>query len=285
MTNTNLRLFAADMDGTLLDNDNAFNRRKFAEVIGILRRQQKKFVIATGNQTIRINKMFLPFDSDGQVISMVAENGAFVQNGQNLLHQSIIDPIKTKRIYDLLPTLNPRPTLVIFAGKDAAFAPTWQESVQVEGTRIFFAGTIDDFYPNWVPIKAFAEINVPIDKISLSWTNDSGQGFLDLLNSDPILSGLRSPISGFGAIDIVNKNADKASGLQLLAKELQIRPEEMAAFGDGLNDLEMLQYVGHPYIMPNSQDELKSYFNQDQYTVSDNNHDGVLDTILKLLDD
>ncbi len=137
MTNTNLRLFAADMDGTLLDNDNAFNRRKFAEVIGILRRQQKKFVIATGNQTIRINKMFLPFDSDGQVISMVAENGAFIQNGQNLLHQSIIDPIKTKRIYDLLPTLNPRPTLVVFAGKDAAFAPTWQESVQVEGTRIF----------------------------------------------------------------------------------------------------------------------------------------------------
>ncbi|WP_338390977.1 HAD hydrolase family protein [Oenococcus oeni] len=75
-------------------------------------------MIATGNQTIRINKMFLPFDSDGQVISMVAENGAFIQNGQNLLHQSIIDPIKTKRIYDLLPTLNPRPTLVVFAGKD-----------------------------------------------------------------------------------------------------------------------------------------------------------------------
>ncbi|AZZ60487.1 HAD family phosphatase [Oenococcus sp. UCMA 16435] len=283
MTNKHLRLFAADMDGTLLDRENSFNRQKFAKVIDILRRQHKKFVIATGNQTIRINKMFLPFDSNGQVISMVAENGAFVQKGQNLLHQSIIDPVKVKRIYDLLPNLNPRPTLAVFAGKDASFAPIWQESVRVEDTRIFFAGTINDFYPNWIPIKTFAEINVPIDKISLAWTNNSGRNFLDLLNSDPLLSDLRTPTSGFGAIDVVNKNADKAFGLRILAKELQIEPAEMAAFGDGLNDLEMLQYVGRPYIMPNSQDELKAYFSSDQYAVSDHNHDGVLDTILNLL--
>ncbi|MDN6967886.1 HAD family phosphatase [Oenococcus sp. UCMA 17063] len=283
MTNKHLRLFAADMDGTLLDRENSFNRQKFAKVIDILRRQHKKFVIATGNQTIRINKMFLPFDSNGQVISMVAENGAFVQKGQNLLHQSIIDPVKVKRIYDLLPNLNPRPTLAVFAGKDASFAPIWQESVRVEDTRIFFAGTINDFYPNWIPIKTFTAINVPIDKISLAWTNNSGRNFLDLLNSDPLLSDLRTPTSGFGAIDVVNKNADKAFGLRILAKELQIEPAEMAAFGDGLNDLEMLQYVGRPYIMPNSQDELKAYFSSDQYAVSDHNHDGVLDTILNLL--
>ncbi|MDN6900601.1 HAD hydrolase family protein [Oenococcus sicerae] len=285
MIDSDIKLFAADMDGTLLDGANSFNQKKFAQVINILRRQNKKFVLATGNQVSRIQRMFLPFDPKGQVISMVAENGAFIQEGARPLYQSVIDPIKVNRIFDLLPRLDPQPTLAVFAGKESAFAPKWQQSVRQPDTQIFFAGTIDDFFPSWSAIDDADEISIPIDKISLSWAKDSGQHFLNSLKHDPLLSGLRTPTSGFGAIDIVNEEADKASGLKMLAKEFAVDRRQMAAFGDGLNDLEMLQYVGRPYVMPNAQDELKAYFKPSQYADSDNNHDGVLNTILDLIEE
>lgn len=38
----------------------------------------------------------------------------------------------------------------------------------------------------------------------------------------------------------------KASGLKRLAERWGISPEQCAAFGDGGNDIEMLQYCGHP---------------------------------------
>ncbi|MFT8469753.1 MAG: HAD family hydrolase [Oenococcus sp.] len=284
MTETGtIRLFASDMDGTLLDSHNHFNQKKMKQVVDLLRQQKKHFVLATGNQAMRINKFFSPFDPQGDVISMVAENGAYIQKGHQRLHQSVINPIKVRRIYDLLQVLDTKPTSAVFAGEGSSFAPDWQESVQNPKTQIFFAGTISDFYPNWQAIDSFDQITIPIDKISLNWKQDSGQQFLDMLENDPLLTGLRTPTSGFGAIDIVNAGADKATGLQRLANDLKIPAGQMAAFGDGLNDLEMLQYVGQPYIMPNSQAELKQYFDKSRLTAADNNHDGVLDTILAIL--
>ena len=47
--------------------------------------------------------------------------------------------------------------------------------------------------------------------------------------------------SGFGMIDIVAPNINKAVGLQELGAHYGIEPAEMAAFGDGGNDIEMLR--------------------------------------------
>ncbi|KGO31787.1 hypothetical protein Q757_05060 [Oenococcus alcoholitolerans] len=56
----------------------------------------------------------------------------------------------------------------------------------------------------------------------------------------------------------------------------------MAAFGDGMNDLAMLKYVGHPYVMPNASDDLKEIrLLTCRWAANDNRHDGVLDTIWK----
>jgi hypothetical protein len=85
--------------------------------------------------------------------------------------------------------------------------------------------------------------------------------------------------SGYGAIDIVNPDVNKANALSYIAETLEIAPEEIMAFGDGLNDLEMLEYVGQPVAMTNADEEL---FKHDfAISVADNDHDGVLRTILE----
>jgi hydroxymethylpyrimidine pyrophosphatase-like HAD family hydrolase len=52
-------------------------------------------------------------------------------------------------------------------------------------------------------------------------------------------------------------NSNKAVGLTKLLERFGIAPDEAVAFGDGLNDMEMLSLVGMGVAMGNARDELK----------------------------
>ncbi|MNR44396.1 Sugar phosphatase YidA [compost metagenome] len=58
-------------------------------------------------------------------------------------------------------------------------------------------------------------------------------------------------------MDLNPNGRNKAVGLRLLMDHLQLLPEEVAAFGDGANDFEMIAEVGTGIAMGNAVDELK----------------------------
>ena len=55
-------------------------------------------------------------------------------------------------------------------------------------------------------------------------------------------------------IEISARNVNKASALDVLARRLGIAPEEILAFGDGENDVDMLKYVGIGCAVANAAD-------------------------------
>ena len=59
------------------------------------------------------------------------------------------------------------------------------------------------------------------------------------------------------AFEIYSPKVSKAVGIQKVIEYLNIPLETSYAFGDGSNDIEMLQYVGHGIAMGNSCQELK----------------------------
>ena len=79
-------------------------------------------------------------------------------------------------------------------------------------------------------------------------------------------------------LEIVHANISKFSALERIFKKYNISPEEVMAFGDEENDIEMLRSVGHGYIMKNARDSLKRGFNVTEF---DNDHSGVVRTIEK----
>ena len=54
--------------------------------------------------------------------------------------------------------------------------------------------------------------------------------------------------------------ANKGTGVERLAKRLNLQPDEIMAFGDNYNDVSMLDYVGHPYIMESATEELRNRY-------------------------
>ena len=59
------------------------------------------------------------------------------------------------------------------------------------------------------------------------------------------------------------------------------KPEEVAAFGDGGNDREMLELAGHSYAVANASDEIKKVA---RYIIQSNARDGVLNAIENILE-
>lgn len=60
------------------------------------------------------------------------------------------------------------------------------------------------------------------------------------------------------AVDVLDQQASKARAIKQVLDHLKIKPEQSAAFGDGLNDLEMFRLVGIAIAMGNAQAHTKA---------------------------
>ena len=59
------------------------------------------------------------------------------------------------------------------------------------------------------------------------------------------------------SFEICDLDTSKATGVEKVLEHLNIDKDHSYAFGDGLNDLEMIKYVGHGIAMKNAVDQLK----------------------------
>jgi Cof subfamily protein (haloacid dehalogenase superfamily) len=59
------------------------------------------------------------------------------------------------------------------------------------------------------------------------------------------------------ALDILPTGGSKAKGIEAFVKKMRMKPENVYAFGDALNDIEMLQTAGTGIAMGNGLNEAK----------------------------
>ena len=75
------------------------------------------------------------------------------------------------------------------------------------------------------------------------------------------------------AFDIISKTTGKVWGIQEYCKLMGIQQEETMAFGDGDNDIEMLEYVGIGVAMGNANEDVKK---EADYVTDSVDEDGIL---------
>ncbi|MFD3259296.1 Cof-type HAD-IIB family hydrolase [Paenibacillus lentus] len=74
------------------------------------------------------------------------------------------------------------------------------------------------------------------------------------------------------SLDVLPGGGSKAGGIAQLIRRMGFEPEEAYAFGDNLNDMEMLQYVGHGIAMGNAPDCVKQIA---RYVTADVDRHGI----------
>lgn len=81
-------------------------------------------------------------------------------------------------------------------------------------------------------------------------------------------------------IDISNAGVHKGTTVKELQKLLGVTKEETMAFGDGLNDIELLNAATYSFAMENAFEETKAAAN---FITRSNDEQGVLQTIQKII--
>lgn len=102
----------------------------------------------------------------------------------------------------------------------------------------------------------------------------------DILNAGPIRDHINYFTSDPRFMEIVDRNCSKALALDKLCKMYGIKQEETVSFGDGYNDLPMIEWAGLGVAMANAPDEIKK--RADLVTLS-NEEDGVAAVLEELL--
>jgi Cof subfamily protein (haloacid dehalogenase superfamily) len=77
-------------------------------------------------------------------------------------------------------------------------------------------------------------------------------------------------------LEFMHYQATKKHALQTLTEKYGVKREEVMAFGDSYNDLEMIEYAGMGIAMDNSHEEIKK---KADYIADTNNNDGVAKVI------
>lgn len=83
-------------------------------------------------------------------------------------------------------------------------------------------------------------------------------------------------------LEIMPQGINKSVGAKHVLDALNIDPKHCVAFGDQLNDFELLSFVEHPFIMGNANDALKSHF--PERIIDTNLNDGVAKTLDRLFE-
>lgn len=79
--------------------------------------------------------------------------------------------------------------------------------------------------------------------------------------------------------DFIQKKTNKGTAIQQVLEKLNISPDEAIAFGDGMNDKDMLQLVGHSFAMGNAHPNVFQYA---KYKTTSVNEDGIYNGLKEL---
>ena len=243
-----IKLIACDLDGTLLPPtkimpDDTFPLiKKFSAKGGV-------FAPASGRQLPNLLKLFAPV---ADKIAIIAENGGLVWYGGEIVFS---DPTPAE---DILRALQ------IIRGVDGLYPVlSCAERAFYEDDYPRFVETLKRSYSSEMFVDNLDEIAKTHEALKISVWDSSPAAEHGGKILPPLIEGLRTMISGYDWIDVSVAHANKGRALNALMQRLGFEKEAVAAFGDHMNDYEMLKESGHPYVTANAYPPLKALIGEE----------------------
>ena len=289
----NIQVIAMDMDGTLLHKDNTISKQTKKQLIR-LQKQGVKLVLASGRSYTRLMRYAKELKMDVYGGYLIEVNGV-----------AIYDFKEKKRYIDgRMPISNAKELFHYFSKWNVEYLGYMDEGVfdynpeslleekrryRVEhhilddfpwtsGTFHFLAD-FRDGYPDIRTIMSADEITEELNKVVITYHADVLNEIVKIARKelgDRYWLGLTSD----RWLEISMPTVTKGQGLEKLSKITNIPLEQMMAFGDGENDIDMLQKAGLGIAMGNALDTVKEA--ADACTCT-NNEDGIYHAIIKYL--
>jgi Cof subfamily protein (haloacid dehalogenase superfamily) len=262
------RLLAIDLDGTLLTprprkmiTPRAHHAIQQVVAAGI------KVVIATGQSLVVLQHICRDLPLTGP---QIIENGAVIadiKTGQ-LYHEKLLPPTL---ILPVLETLQE-------AGFHRAYHTLDRVYADIDAPRVRRW-----YEPPIPPVIEIASVASLYPEPCIKLVGIAEEAMLRAKRPaliDKFAGQLYVTQSAYDLLEFLHPAVSKEHGLRIIAQDLNIKPEEVVAIGDGHNDIGMIQFAGLGVAMGNAHEEVKR---EADYVTLSNAEDGVADMIEKML--
>jgi Cof subfamily protein (haloacid dehalogenase superfamily) len=266
-----MRLIATDLDGTLLDSSSAVSPRTRA-ALDAARARGIHVVPVTARQPIGLRAIAADAAFDDWAL---CSNGAYavhLTEGRMLFAEEL--PAATIRT--LAEALRASIPGLLFAsvregGETFVAQQGYAEIADLSDHKR------DPKTMGGVPLEQV--LSAPSLKFVIRHPELAPAALFDTLRSLG-LTGFEATLSGAPFVEVMAEGVTKATGLARLCAHLGIDRADVVAFGDALNDVEMLRWAGHGVAMADAAPVVQDA--ADETTVS-NDEDGVARVIERLL--
>lgn len=250
-----IKLVAMDLDGTLLNADRRVSEEN-AEALRACEARGVKMVLASGRSFQSVRRLAKEIGLTSPIIS---SNGAKLDespDGPTLL-EDVFPLDVSKQVYSILKESG---IYFVCYGRDALYRNNLQSAAEAgrglnappktkSENDAFIVTTIDD-----EDLMISEGIHEPLKYVAFTHEADKLAALRETLTrqTDCALSS-----SWFDNVEVLIHGAGKGKAIRTLCAHYGIAKEETMAFGDNLNDLDMLEAVGVPVAMENAIDALK----------------------------
>lgn len=236
------RLVVTDLDGTLLSSQQKISPRNLAALTSWAARGAH-ICVATGRHPASALQLTSRFEFP---YTLVAMNGAVIidQPANRITRRAFLQPDETRSVLEVLRALVPESRRDVLT-LDARYASQLDDEVKLRAADIGI-----ELHP--IPGSGAIEAAKVMAKIPGSASRQI------LAQARRLLPQMHVVLSTPTLLEIMAPGASKGTAVRIVADALEIPPEQVIAFGDQLNDLDMLQTAGYGVAMANAVDDVKA---------------------------
>jgi Cof subfamily protein (haloacid dehalogenase superfamily) len=254
-SSSSIRLLATDIDGTLLNpqfkiSEGDLMALRRAHAAGI------EIVLVTG----RRHRFALPIAQQlGFDLWLISSNGAVTRSlAGETFHRDMMPAATCRRLVGAMQEFRGNTVLTFDTEVKGAIVLERVDELG-ESIRRWLEKNME-YIEFVVPIEN-ALVSDPVQAMFCGTMARMSQA-LQALNGagmDGSVTVLRTeyPERDLSMIDVLNAGCSKGHALERWARHRGYRREEVMAIGDNHNDVEMLEFAGHPVIMGNACEELR----------------------------
>lgn len=261
---------AVDMDGTFVNSQNTYNRDYFDRILTKLRKQHVHFIAASGRPLVRLRKDFAGFLDR---MDLVADNGGILVQDNKIINSHYFTYRSAMQLIRYIQENCPE-TSIIVEGMTHTYISA-DAPVALKRDVPFY------YLDKLITMNDLSKIPVSerISMLTLYTQIDVKEVERDFNRKSTFK--IHATSSGFHFSDIMPYGVNKANAIKYFLRYFGIKPEELIAFGDGMNDAEMLELAGFSYAMANGDPKLKKIA---KFEAPSNDQNGVLQVLDNYLD-
>lgn len=246
-----------DIDGTLLDRNKQLPHLT-KEALAKLKENEVFVAIATGRAPFMFENLRKELDID----SFVSFNGQYVVFENEVIYKNPLDTKEIENLYTYSMEMNHPMVFMDEKVMKASVADNEYIELCIKGLKFPYPSVDEDYFQD----------------------NEVFQSLIFCEEQDDALYETNFPNSRFVrwhrfSTDVLPAGGSKAEGIKLMAERLGFNMKDVYAFGDGLNDIEMLQTVGTGVAMGNAAEQVKTAADVTTTSVDD---DGIWNALKKL---